>query len=623
MPLDPAAATDARIDLLHDEPPTAAERRRERALRMRSAIADTRRDALGGVVAAALVVLLDWRDALAQAGPWLPLLWFAALSLLVLHAIRSAARFTRTPRDDERTIADAGYFAWSNAAAGALWGGSAWVVLPTADAQLESVLVIGHALVLMGSVGSKSLYRPWALCFLWPAMVVFDLRLLWLGDPYHLALAGILAVFAGTLVALSRSQESTLRDALILRFRTEQLLGERTAQQRETQLAREEAERANRGKTTFLVGAGHDLRQPMHAIVQYHGQLRRRNADPALEDTIARIGKSLDSMQDLLDSILDVSKLMMGSIRPMVSSFELAPMLERLEAQMQPVALDKGLRLVIRQDAALPLRTDPVLLERILRNLVLNAIRYTEHGGVLVDATRRGARVSIRVADSGIGIARDERERIFEAFYQVDNQARDRRKGLGLGLAIVHQLAELLDVRLRLRSRPGRGSVFSVGLPVCAARLAPDAKAAGGPVGDFARGAFVVLVDDSEESLEATAASLQGFGCRVLAASSSARAIERLAEEADMPQLIVSDFRLERENGLQAIDNIVAHQKSVFGPELDIAAIIVSGDTGPVEMGQVLRAGHPMLHKPVPLDSLHAAVNQQLARLASGQPVAH
>jgi len=331
------------------------------------------------------------------------------------------------------------------------------------------------------------------------------------------------------------------------------------------------------------------------------------------------MGKALGSMQDLLEAILEVSKLMMGAVKPSIATVSVHDVLERIEAQMRPVAEDKGLHSCFETCSAY-VETDEVLLERILRNLTLNAIRYTEAGTVRVRARQIGPRLVISIADTGIGIPSDERDKVFEAFYQVGNAARDRRKGLGLGLAIVRQLSELLSLKVRFRSRVGRGTVFCVRLPLgepaLGSRLTlPFAER------DYTRGATVVLIDDNLESLDATAASLTEFGCRVLAASSSLEAINQLQGQETVPHLVISDYRLENETGLDAIRVVLENQRALFGDEFAIPALIVSGDTAPSELARVQEAGLAMLHKPLSLEALYAAVNSRLRELATGAPL--
>lgn len=229
-----------------------------------------------------------------------------------------------------------------------------------------------------------------------------------------------------------------------------------------------------------------------------------------------------------------------------------------------------------------------------------------------VCARPRGAMVRVLVADSGTGIAPSERLRIFEAFYQIDNPARDRTLGLGLGLAIVRDLAALLGLRVRLQSRVGRGSVFAVEIP--ASRLAPmAAPMTDEPLQDLVPGALVLLVDDDAMARDAMAVTLRDFGCRVIAADSSADALRQLEATGFPPQFIVTDYRLkEGRTGLQAILEIDDYVTRTYGAEFVPVALVISGDTSPAELRQVSDAGFAMLHKPVSSGVLHLAMNAGL-----------
>lgn len=619
-----AAPDTEALELLAPEDLTADERLQAEALQMKAALDDTPKNATAGLIAALGLAFLSSRTA-TSSYTIIVWIWFAVFFLVTVRAVWITHRFTKGPQTPHAVYATIDKLSFGGVFAGAVWGCSSWLMLPTSDSQFETLLIIVNAMFLMGLAASKAPHRRTLLQLIVPSSVLFIVGLIRLGDEFHLMVGFAFAVFTVVLLSFSRVQERSLMTSIQLRFKTERLLRERIEQQEQTNLARQEAEAAkehaelaNQGKTTFLTAAGHDLRQPMHALVQYFGHLKRRNEDPRLEDTILRIGKSLESMQGLLDTILEVSKLMMGSVKPAISTFSIGPLLERLDSQMRPIAEDKGLSLSMNVDYGdgAIVRTDQVMFERILRNLVINAIRYTNSGRVVVRAKRKGTNMFVQVIDTGIGIARADRGKIFEAFYQVSNEARDRRRGVGLGLAIVRQLSELLGVKVGVRSRERRGSIFRVEIPI--ALDPPASRGATVPQvrRDFARGAFVVLIDDNEESLAATAASLREFGCRVLSAHSGMQAIEKLQDQETMPQLVISDYRLEGETGLDAIKMVIDNQQALYGDDLDISAFIVSGDTAPAEMQMVVNAGYRMLHKPVPLESLYDAVNRELETLA-------
>ena len=357
--------------------------------------------------------------------------------------------------------------------------------------------------------------------------------------------------------------------------------------------AKERAERADVAKSKFLAAASHDLRQPIQSLFFFAYTLSEKLRDHPASQTLASMGESLDALRVLLDSLLDVSRLDAGVIKPNVTEFALAPLLERLQTEYTPRAAEIGLSLRLVNTRAWT-RTDPVLLERILRNLIENALRYTRRGGILVGC-RRTADGGLRIAvvDSGIGIPADRQADIFEEFTQLGNPERDRRKGLGLGLAIVQRLAQLLGHRVTVRSRPEHGSAFTLELPRIAARALPKPVRADVPSNASARGLILVIEDDAVVLLSMRAL-LEEWGYEVVAAMSSEEAVGTLLDLGRQPQAIVADYRLRDERtGVEAI-------RDVFGVcGVRVPAIVLTGDTSPERIREAQMSGYDLLHKPV------------------------
>ena len=306
--------------------------------------------------------------------------------------------------------------------------------------------------------------------------------------------------------------------------------------------------------------------------------------------------------------LLDISRLDAGIVQPKSEPFRLQPLLERVIDDCGAEAAAKGLalRYVPTRQAAC---SDPVLVERILRNLVTNAIRYTDRGKVLVGCRACGGVMRVEVWDTGIGIAPDKRERIFDEFYQAAE--RDRREGLGLGLAIVRRVARLLQIELSLDSTPGRGSVFRFTLPRCDPERAQHADAAMSPPSAVVslQEAVVLVIDDDPAVLEAMTEALRYCGARVVGAKSLACALERLPDCERYPDAIVSDFRLgEDRNGIEAVARI-RHELG-----MDVPAMIITGDTAPKVLRVIQASGLRYLPKPVMpqrlLAELHALVEE-------------
>ena len=376
----------------------------------------------------------------------------------------------------------------------------------------------------------------------------------------------------------------------------------------QTRAARDAAETADRSKSRFLAAASHDLRQPLHALGLFAARLSDRTRDPEDAALVQRITTSVASLESLFSALLDISKLEAGVVAAEPRPMALGPLFERLVNDFASEAAEKDLRFsVVPTHRAVC--SDPVLLERILRNLVSNALRYTEVGGVVVGARRCGPSVAIEVWDSGPGIPLAEVDRVFEEFYQVGNPERDRSRGLGLGLAIVRRLTSLLGHQIIVRSRPGRGSMFRLLVTeVPAHNVASDAVAAPSQHYDALFGRRVLVVDDDEPVREGMRQTLAAWGCLPLIAVNADEAVGRCAE-GPPPDAMLVDFRLpEGRDGIAAI----AMLRSSFGHA--VPAIIVSGESSSEELARIERSGFLLLHKPIAPARLRAALSFLLAQ---------
>jgi len=372
------------------------------------------------------------------------------------------------------------------------------------------------------------------------------------------------------------------------------------------------AERANHAKSRFFAAASHDLRQPLHALSLFVAALKSRNHQTEAQTLIDNIEASTAAMELLFNALLDISRLDAGTIEVHRVHFPLQKMLDDLDKQFSALAAEKQLRLRFRP-CDVTLYSDPLLLERILGNLIANAIRYTDDGGVLIACQRRGRMVRIRVVDTGRGIPPDQQESVFHEFVQLHNTARDRSKGLGLGLAIVSRLGRLLGHRVDLRSRPGHGSVFSIDVPCGDAQLIQPPTAASAPE-QIPDDALVLLVDDESAILRGMAELFDNWHIDLVTAHSAEEAEHWLASVGRMPDVIVSDYRLPDDtDGIE----VIARLRQKFGQA--IPAIVVTGDTAPDTILRISRAGFPLLHKPLRPAKLRALLTHliQQARAAA------
>lgn len=377
----------------------------------------------------------------------------------------------------------------------------------------------------------------------------------------------------------------------------EQRVAQATAQLVEK---KEQAEQADRSKTRFLAAASHDLRQPMHALSMFVSALGQEPSEAERQQLLRQVSSATMAMGNLLDALLDISKLDAGGVQAKISSFPLQQVLDRLRETFTELAERKGLELIIRNSREW-VTSDPILLERILGNLVSNAIRYTPgglHAGkVLVACRHRGDRLAVQVRDNGVGIAPESQEAIFQEFVQLSNPERDRSKGLGLGLAIVKRLAGLLGHPLGLRSLPGRGSTFSIDVPraVAAPEPAPvsDAghEAGAGPGLDQLK---VLVIDDDSLVRESISRLLQLWGTEVESSAGGAGLPQELKARGWQPHIVLCDYRLA--DGLDGV-TLVQSLRQAFGVRLPAA--IITGDTELQSLRDLGDEDIVLLYKPV------------------------
>jgi signal transduction histidine kinase/CheY-like chemotaxis protein len=361
-------------------------------------------------------------------------------------------------------------------------------------------------------------------------------------------------------------------------------------------------ESANLAKSRFLAAASHDLRQPLHALGLWIAQLRSPLGEGERRRLIERIAAAVDEMNDLFNVLLDVSKLDAGMLAADLGDFPVLDLLAKIERTFAQTARDKGLSLRVRPARAW-VRSDKHLLERIMLNLVSNAIRYTSRGGVLVACRRRGERLRIEVWDTGPGIPDNEQQYIFDEFYQIPDPHRDQRGGLGLGLAIVDRFRRLLDHPIAVRSRPGRGSCFSIEVPLCVPHRRDAAPGGLLDATEHKAGEGIVLiVDDDPMVLQAMRGLLESWGYRTITGGSH-EAVAAQVAGGPKPDLVIADVHLS--GGRTGIDTI-AHVRAAFGA--DIPAFLVSGDTSPERLQQARAQGYTLLHKPVSPMTLRSLV---------------
>ena len=499
-------------------------------------------------------------------------------------------------------------------ASGALWGAAAWLFWPWGDGLHQLALVLVAYTFCVASVTILAPHFPLFVVFVLSIFVPAIARVALQGSPLGLKVAAMMVVAMGMTLLLGRTYRDSFERAMALKLRTEALAVQLGKEKAVADAARLEAEIANRAKTQFFTAASHDLRQPLHAMGLFAEALRAKSHDPEVAKLVNSINESVDALEGLFSELLDITRIDSGGVEVNPEHFEMGEIFRKIRLHFEPAAFEKGLGLNIRGGRHVAL-ADPLLVERIVRNLVSNAIRYTTDGTVLVSCRKRGGGLLVQVWDTGPGIREEERQRVFEEFYQVPGQqavAAEQKKGLGLGLAIVKRLAALMAAPVRLASTPGRGSVFTLELPLgkaprVEARMLPGK----GPVGITLDGRLIVIVEDEPAVREGLQVLLAGWGAGIVSLESMA-AVRVWAAASDpevvRPSLIIADYRLEHgETGVFAIRAI----RERFGQE--VPAIVVTGSSMTGHDKEALEQNFHLLIKPVLPNKLRAMIAFKLA----------
>jgi signal transduction histidine kinase/FixJ family two-component response regulator len=540
-------------------------------------------------------------------------MWFGAI--LANQAWRGV--LARAYRRAAPSLADAPrwgrYWTVGATLAGALWGIAAFAMFPASPPH-QALLIVCLFSVILGGLNLTAVYTPSFLGFVLAALVPLIARVAMEGGQVHLFTALVLLVVLGFVLGFGRQLNHVLTLSLAMRHENVDLIDELKVETRLAESARAAAETANRAKSQFLAAASHDLRQPLHAIGLFAAALAARARDPNVAPLIANIHASIEALEGLFAQLLDLSRLEAGALHPQFEDVALEPLLARICADFAPQAALHGLVLRSVHTSA-EVITDPLLLERILRNLIGNALRYTRRGGVVVGVRRCGAEFRIDVIDSGVGIAAIDHQRIFDEFVQLGPSPHRHAggRGLGLGLTIVRRLSALLGHGLDVGSAPGAGSRFSISLPRAARRPSvrlrgtqPVVAAGSDGASPFA-GRSVAVVDDDPAVVSAMEALFTSWGAHVVAGTSAAATLTALQDgRAD---LIVADLRLaDGESGIEAVTAIRAAQGGGSVP-----ALIVSGDTGDDARKETSAAGITLLSKPLIVTALFKAAEAALA----------
>ncbi|MEO6291058.1 MAG: ATP-binding protein, partial [Burkholderiaceae bacterium] len=483
-----------------------------------------------------------------------------------------------------------------NIVGSSLWGALAWVTLDTATLP-ESMLIFSvFAGRGVGAVSTQGPIRRLYLASIITETLVVVAKLWTAPDAAHHGLVVAFLLFSAVMLGQAGYWMRTVRSSIELRFENMDLLKRLRLETVIAEEARKEAVLANIAKSRFLAAASHDLRQPIHAQGLFLEVLARTQLDAQQRVLLANARAATSSSADMLNTLLDFSRIEAGVIEPQIQAFRIQPLLNKIEREFEPQADAKGLAYRSRE-TPLVVRSDPALIELILRNLVSNAINYTERGGLLVVCRQHQHQAWLEVWDTGIGISPAHQALVFQEFHQLGNPERDRRKGLGLGLAIVDGLTRQLGHTLKLRSTLHRGSVFRLSLPLDKITLPaePDIM---DPHKNAVLNARVLVIDDDETVRSGMLHLLRDWGCECVAAESLEEALELARKQA--PDLVISDYRLREQcTGIDAI----AALRGLLGK--DLPALLITGDTASDRLWEARASGIPLLHKPVSPSQLY------------------
>lgn len=493
------------------------------------------------------------------------------------------------------------------AAMGLSWGSLGYVVLRwgTPESVIYSIGIIST--VSSGALGlGAPLFRAY-VTYLTCAIGGVMLAVVLGGGPVKWPALLLTSVYYALTCLQARTADRATRRSIALKLENDRLVSQLREESQRALAAQEAAERADRDKSRFLAAASHDLRQPLHAMGLFLESLQRSPLNDHQRTVLGHAHAASGAAAEMLTTLLDYSRLEAGVVKVRPDAFAVQPLLTALEQEFGAQADTAGLVYRTRETSAAAY-ADRSLVGLVMHNFISNALRYTRQGGVLIACRTRGKRLALEVWDTGPGIPRSEWDNIFKEFHQLGNPERDRRKGLGLGLAIVQRLAREMHTAVEVRSQPGQGSVFRLWLDRWQGALQDDTAPA--PDGRILAGLRVLAIDDDEAVRMGMQSLLQSWGCVCTTAESSADALDCLEDMT--PDLIITDFRLRHEEtGKQVLQALRAYLGT------PVPAIIMTGDTSPQRLRDAQSTSALLLHKPVSTGQLRDAMVQLTAAVAS------
>ena len=525
------------------------------------------------------------------------IIWLTLTLSVYLGRIVLTRKYQKTAPPPEQAPRWGWYLTSTTFFSGLLWG---YAILNFHDPDQIYHDALIYLVVIGFAAGSLMLTTYWLSAFYAYALPALGSAIL--DQLNHAAtqgytLAFLLFVFLIMLFRVAHNSNKIAYDAIRIAYKNTGLI-ENLEQEKE------KAEAASHAKTRFLASANHDLRQPVHALSLLVHSLKKELNSAQGKLLFLRLERSVNNLGTLLESLLDLSRLDAAAVKVTPTKFSVSSISSQMLTEFLPIAREKDLRFSVRSCDEF-LYTDKTLLIRLLRNLLNNAFRYTHHGGVQLGYRKRGDEIVFEVWDSGIGIAEQDKQKIFDEFYQSENIQRDRSKGLGLGLSICQRIAILLGTELTYRSREGRGSVFRFRLPVVHGEIQDVESDQKRKIFTDLSGKILLIIDDDIEVLQAMIRLIRDWGMIPVTARNSIEAFKALKDQHLSPDLIISDHRLsEDETGVEVIEKI---QQRFNAP-----ALMITGDTAPENLLTLEQSDLPVLHKPVSPSALYEMLEKLL-----------
>jgi signal transduction histidine kinase len=513
-------------------------------------------------------------------------IWLALLNCVGIARLAILWMYRSRAHDDLRNQGVMHALTGCALISGLIWAASVWILGAPEQYHLQVVVMFAClAIATGGAFGTVASRRTAYAIFIPPVLAPFVFGLL--HDDRYYRIVGVMSLVYGLILArMIYMLNRQFRHQISVREENQSLVGELS---RRT----EEAEMANAAKSRFLVAASHDLRQPMQTIVLRARALSELELPAEAKAVAARLNDAIDTMLDLFDRLLDVSQLEARAIVPHVTSFALQALFARLEESYCDLAWKEAIELKV-EASALWVTSDAVMLERILRQLLDNALRHAIRRSVVLSARRVDDGVAVEVRDTGPGIPQDRQKDIFKEFVQLNNPQRDRRMGLGLGLAIADRLAQLLGHRLELESEVGEGAAFRVIVAEAQPKPAPMGAVFGDDDPAALEGLLVAVLDDTPDVLEALSAMLRRWRCETLSATNSEQLTLALQQSERKPDVLICDYRLaEPSNGIEVI--LALRKES----GLTCPALLITGDVATQQNDELAAEGITVMQKPV------------------------